>query len=322
MNPLPPIPLVDGVLLFDNSTLNNLVCPRKYELHCLRRRELGTARAGRNFGAALHCGWKARYQLFGNNAVPPEGVELINQAISVHFSENPQPLGDFRTLEHAHKVMAAYNRQYLNEPWRIMQDSDGKPAVESSFMHELGKVSWAGTTYPLWYMGRVDLQIEDNYGEWVFDHKTAFMFGKGFETMMATDPGQMGYCWHFWKQRSRLPRGYVIDAVRIRRPKKEDEYTGVAPVDATDLMRLPYFITEDNLKEWEYNTIKKVQLILYMHADGYFPQFKSQCNAKFGNCDMLSVCDAAEDNRQNILDGDQFVDYEWSPLNRKPAVEE
>jgi len=312
---LPPLPLVDSpdgpVFLCDNSSLEKLVCPRLWQLVNLNRRTLVESRAGRNFGAGLHVGLKERYSLCGHNEVTPDKTKIINSAISEFFRSSPQPVDDFRTLEHCQRVMQAYNEYYRSEPFKILQRPDGKPAVESSFSFPLGKVD----EVMVYYIGRMDMNIEDNTGEWVFDHKTAFMFGDGFRRSLERNAGQIGYCWAHQQIYGRLPRGYVIDAIRIRRPKKGDEYTGAPPIDSSDLQRIPYFIMPDNVEYWKQNTLRKIENIFLMHSVGYFYQNESQCETKYGPCDFYDLCSAPESSWDEILNSTRYEHNDWSPLN-------
>lgn len=96
MNPLPPLPLVDGAFLIDNSSLEHFqLCRRLYELSDIRRYRLVVPAAGRNFGSCLHVGWKERYSLCGNNAPTDAQVAVINDAMSNYMTahlHNPQTL--------------------------------------------------------------------------------------------------------------------------------------------------------------------------------------------------------------------------------------
>lgn len=336
MNPLPPLPFVkakDGSLAFliDNSTLETLVCPRLYELKHLRQRDLVAARAGRNFGACLHVGWKERYLRCGSSAVDAANEPLINEAMAAYLLDKPQPPDDFRTLEHAQRVMSAYNSRYRDEPFKVLPKADGSPAVESSFAFPLGIVRYpamneladyygvkASVPIPINvnYTGRIDLQTHDVEGDWSGpDHKTAFQFGKGFTDKMATDSAQRGYCWAFQQFYGHLPRGYIIDAVRIRRPSKADTYAGVAPIDASDFQRIPFYIFPDDIEEWKQDTLAKVETIFWMHSRGYFQKHTRRCVTEYGRCDMYDVCIAARGTRDEVLSSNLYEPATWSPLN-------
>lgn len=330
----PSLPLVDGCLLLDNSTIEKLRCPRELEYGWLRKRSLASSKAGRNFGSCMHIGWAERYQRVGTLAMPADQVEHQHDAMNKWMQENPQPEGDFRTFDHACTVMAAYNRNYGTEPFRILNSpTNGKPIVERSFMlpfaiywRETQVISeWNGSSdpatiitskgIPIYYIGKIDLGIEDNDGIWSFDHKTAFQFGDQFITQMKEDGGQRGYAWALGQIFNRVPTGYKIDAVRVRRPTKKQEYSGVETVDATDFMRLPFPLAPEALEEWKADTLELIHKILAYHSRAYFPRHRWQCVGKYGPCDFIEVCGSMRQFREHVLNSSLFEESTWSPLN-------
>lgn len=315
MRPLPPFPLVDGHLIIDNSALELLKCPRLFENQWLRRRVLATSRAGRNFGSTVHVGMAVRYRECGSAPCSLEATSNAHLAMQQWLQENPQPLEDFRDFNHACLVLSEYNKHYQEEPFTILKNREGLPIVEASFALPFGKVNG----YPVIYAGKVDLGIEDNNGVWSFDTKTAFMFGEGWEKSMQMDSGQLGYDWAL---RQAVPpgmkvNGYVINGVRIRRPKKGDEYKGVAPVDASDFVRLPFFVSDETIDEWWENTMHSIEVIMHWYERGYFPQRRSQCVGKYGVCDMFDVCSVGPSSREGILyESGTYEENTWSPLKQ------
>lgn len=305
----------------DNSSLNTLVCPRFYELKHICGRELVAARAGRNFGAGLHVGWQRRYSLCGSSAVDAKAEVYINDGMMDYFREKPQPENDFRTLAHAQRIMQVYNERYRNEPFEILKNAKGQPAVESSFAFPIGDVVYPSSerlSIKIIFTGRVDLFTRDNEGEWAGpDHKTTSELGNPFMTTMATDSGQKGYCWAFQQIYGRLPRGYIINAVRIRKPRKMDLYTGEAPIDASDFLRIPHYVFPSELEEWREDVLAKVETIFWMHHRGYFQRHTSRCSEKYGRCDMYDVCISQRESRDTVLASSLFEDYTWSPLNKE-----
>lgn len=363
-----PLPLVDGAFLTDNSGLTQRKCPRKYQYSNINKRSLADAKAGRNFGSAMHAGWAVRYRLRGNQAVDGPTEAAINDAMAAWLAEHPQPPGDFRTLTHAIKMMGVYNMTYQQEPFRIVtapgwepvakdqvvpkgtryrycnlankttyesfapgdfiasKDMDrleiyvhDRPIVERSFALPLGHV-WG---YPIIYIGKVDLMTEDHNGLWSGpDHKTAFQFGKGFHDEMAVDSGQLGYVWATEQITGRRPRGYIIDAVRVRRASrgKASEYmeNQDAPVDASDFMRIPFDVLPETIEEWRTDTLAIIESIFQDYERGFFPRHRWECVSKYGQCDYYDVCHVAKGSRESVLASTLFEDNEWSPLNPVP----
>jgi hypothetical protein len=316
MNPLPQLPLVDGnTFLIDNSGLELLRCSRLFELQFLRKRVKVGANAGANFGSTCHAGWAVRYHRCNNKAVKSEDVPHIQAAMKQWLDSSPQPLEDFRDFNHACRVMEAYNEHYGDEDFEIISNQRGEPVIENSFAYPFGTVKGRQIVYT----GKIDLGVRDRNGIWSFDHKTAFQFGKGWEQQMMMDAGQLGYAWALKQTTGVMPMGYIIDGVRIRRPKREDEYKNTAPCDASDLMRIPVFLTPDNLDEWYEDTVHLIERIFEEYEKGYFPRFRSQCVHKYGACDFYDVCSVSRGNRQAALDSNMFEENKWSPLKEPIA---
>lgn len=247
----------------------------------------------------------------------------MNSAMYEWLQENPQPMGDFRTYEHACKVMEAYNAAYPVEPFEILKNSKGEPFVESSFAFPLGTVYLETPqlvpdkqrVLVLW-SGRIDLAILNSDGEWTFDHKTAFMFGDQWRDDLAQNGGQHGYCWAFQQVFGRKPRGFVINGIRVRKPSRKAEYEQIAPVDNTDFVRIPFEVSQDNIEEWREDVLALISSLFSQHATGFFPRCRKACVSKFGQCDFYSVCSLPRDQREQVLNSTLYADNTWTPLNK------
>jgi len=301
------IPLIDGAFLIDNSTLEHYqACAWFYYATDIRLRVPVANRAGRNFGSTLHAGWRTRYRMCGADAVPEGALPVINQSMQEWLEEHPQPEDDFRNYDHACRIMAAYNEQYGNEPFKIVALA-GKRIIESSFVVPLGTVN----TIPILYCGRIDLGIEDNEGIWSFDHKTAFQFGGSFTDQMEQDGGQRGYTWALRKKLGTSVVGYKINAVRIRRPNKD----GITPVDETDFLRIPKHLSEEDLEDWRSDVLNLIEHIFYCHTHDQWPRSRRSCVGRYGRCDMFDVCTVARGSREAALESNLFTANTWTPLN-------
>lgn len=336
-----PLPLIGGCLFIDNSSLERMVCPREGQYSFIERRITADDKPALNFGGANHLAWSHRYKRCGNKAVTPEVAAEINDILSNHFFTTPNPVEDFRTLSLAQAFQKKYNEVYRDEPFTVMKNTKGELAVEQSFALLLGAWSpfsvmiiteheykigqpdrpWTIEALlshgwiPIIYMGRIDLLLSDNEGEWILDHKTAFMFGQGFADEMAMTAQMPGYCWAFGETFGRLPRGYKVNAVRVRRPTKQ-EYIIDELVRKDDFDRLSYYITQDNIDEWKENTLANIGELFVRHAKGNFPMQRKQCRNKYGQCQFFNVCSLPRNSREMMLQSPNYTDNVWSPLNK------
>lgn len=321
MPPLPELPLVDGHLLLDNSAIEKMKCPRLFEYEHLRRRTLTASKSGRNFGSTLHQGFAVRYQQCLDKAVTPEVSQLVNTAMREWLETHPQPWDDFRNYHLAVRIMEKYNEVYGVEPFKIIRNHKGEPIVEHSFALPFGVVSGI----PVVYIGKIDLAVEDNYGYWAGpDHKSSSiigipLMGKVWEQQMQVDGGQMGYSWALKQVLGFIPNGYIIDAIRVRRPKKGDDFNEnrEGPVDKSDFYRFNVFITEEDLEDWYEDTVHIIETIIFHSRRGYFPRHRWNCTNKFGTCDMYDVCSLRRHGRADALFSNIYEDATWSPLKQE-----
>lgn len=316
MNALPPLSLVDGAFLIDNSSLEHFqACRRFYELADIRHYCVSASRAGRNFGSAMHVGWKRRY-LYGSNRPSSAHFETVLNDMREYFDANPPPTDDFRSFAHAERMMNAYLDFYGNEPFKILTTPSGEPFVERSFAFELGTVQ----NVPIVYTGRIDLALENNDGVWNLDHKTTFQYGSGFDDDMAVNGGQIGYVWATRKVLGTHTNGYIINGVRVRRPSKASKYVDSNGPDASvfneDFKRMPFFVSDDCIEEWRTDVLALITDLFFNHDRGFFPKSRKACVTKYGRCDFYECCSAPIASRQSILDSSLFQINEWSPLNK------
>ena len=330
MNTLAPLPLVDGCLLLDNSSIEKFQCPRKWQHSELDLRSAVAEKAGANFGSTMHRGWEQRYKLVGTGPVAGQNIDTIESAMRDHLAENPQPQGDFRDFNHACKMMRSYLQIYPQENFKIVATREGKPIIEASFMlpfaviwRETGVVStWNGDAsvhaiissdgIPVYYCGKLDLGIEDSNGLWSFDHKTAFQFGDSWLKQMSMDGGQLGYCWALGQTLNRPVAGYIIDGVRVRKPSTSQKFLGEAPIDGTDFCRIPNFVTPEMLDEWKEDVRNIISQIFAMHSREYFPRHRWQCVGKYGVCEFFDVCSTARAQRDIVLQSGLYEENKWS----------
>jgi hypothetical protein len=350
------LPLVNNAFLIDNSGLELLRCPREFYYTFIRRRRLRANKAGMNFGSTMHVGWDVRYSHCGRKACSPEVEQQAIGAMREWLEANPQPMGDFRTLGKAEAVLKEYNRIYQDEPWEILTNpKDGLPLVEKSFMlpfmtikyqvplEGFDQSQWEIGCYiidelaghvtlliQVYYCGKLDLATRDALGIWAGpDHKTAFMFGEGFEKDMQRNPGQRGYVWALWQITGIKPHGYIIDAVRTRKEKRtnifeksfDDASEPGSPTDAKDFKRMPFLVSEDDLQNWVRNTQMKIREVFAFAERNEWPEHENQCVRKYSICDFFDVCTCNTASRESALMGDLYEDNRWSPL-QKPKTKE
>src|SRR6185312_10107642 len=154
---LPSLPLVDGALFIDNSTLEQLqICPRSMQHSRLDQRILAGERHALNFGTAMHGALEYRYKNCGSRAPGCADEELMAGIFKTMFAEHPMPdEDDHRDLNFAIELMQRYNAKYHLEPFNVLVDKNDKPMVELSFALPL----YTHENIPVYFTGRIDLPV-------------------------------------------------------------------------------------------------------------------------------------------------------------------
>ena len=308
MNPLPPLPLIDGHLFIDNSFLDRLCsCPRATEYSYLYKRRAADSASPLNFGGAIHHALAYRYVHCPDLVTPTDETAQL-KLLENWFQEKPNPVEDHRQLDLASMLIRGYNKKYFGEEFSMLTLND-KPAVELPFAAPLyfsdrHKIQ-------IMYCGKIDLVVRADEQLFIVDHKTTSIMGDGFFKYHSVNPQMFGYLWGAETLLKTIFAGFIINGIRVPRPTVKN---GLEVKDA-DFGRLKVYIHEGQLPEWRYNTIFLIEEFLENYQKGFMPQKKSWCVHKYGTCDYFDVCSLPAENRSLMLQSGAFVDDEWSPLN-------
>src|SRR5690349_18956246 len=103
-----PLPLVDGCLFLDNSTIERITtCPTAANFYYIQKKELDSASAPLRYGGIVHEAMRFRYSDQDNF---DEGKQLA--FITEQFNSSPLESEGWRNADAASKLIRAYNRQY------------------------------------------------------------------------------------------------------------------------------------------------------------------------------------------------------------------
>ena len=311
-NTLPSLPNIDGALVVDNSSLDLFqTCPWLYYVTILLRRTPAMPKAALNFGGALHEALRYRYSAIDHLAPGDTTTTSMIEILRTHFAQHPAPANDHRQCELAEHFVSTYNKIYKREPWTIAK-CNNKSIIEQPIMFVLGKLSNGHT---LIYTGRIDLAVRDSEGLWVLDHKTTFEFGLGFEDDMRITPQMRGYAVGLMKILKEQPVGYIINAIRVRKPRVMDLFDPASGVRVDDFKRQIEHFSYHELQEWQDNTLNLVEELIWHHARGVFPLHRKSCVGKYGKCQLYDVCLIKRDQREGFLMSNVFETNDWTPLN-------
>lgn len=326
---LPPLPLVDGRLLIDNSFIEALTtCPRKLQYDRLLKRRPTLEKPSLTFGTAIHLALEWRYKNCKNEPMTVlDEQTLIEEVLTPFFTNNPQPDGDHRTLQFAIEIVKHYNQRYMVEPFKLVTDKDQKVMTELSFCLPLFEFDpeqlfnnskdfkvLANNKIPIYYVGRIDLPVIWDEQVIIVDHKTSGMLGNFYFDGQKVAPQYEGYCWGF-EQLTGLPvSGFCINAIRTKdMPAK--------PRSSWDMwwdegfQRHKEYLRPGQLDEWKKNTIKLIEEFFWHYQNDFMPQKKKACTL-YGKCAYYDVCYLPEPNREQVLNSDQFEENNWTPLKK------
>lgn len=333
-------PMIRGVasvpsLCLDGSGLRDFhMCPRRAFYKLILRRASAVEDHALVFGKVMHIGWDWRYRVCGSRGITEAEEEQQMAVIDAAYARLEPPcdaedgplagvldeMDEKRAYLHpgrAKDVMRLYNAHYGAEPFKVV-------ATERHFEMRLGYVNVMRTEkgvypplyqrLPLVWEGRYDMVVETPEGEWVVDHKTTSKWGGAFES----DPWRewrvhsscLGYCWHRWRETSRLPLGYVIRVAVVRPPLQR--VTAKSP-PRNQFEEHSFPVKEAQLIEWERNVLSTVRGWVRYAEDEWWPMHdKAGYNCKF--CEFQQVCAAPDEpSRAVLLDSSSYKVNDWHP---------
>lgn len=319
---LPPLPLVDGALFIDNSFLEALTtCPRKLQYDRLLKRRPIAEKSALSFGSAIHLALEHRYKNLKNSS--PTILDEQDQAelLQKYFASNIMPEEDHRQLNFAVELVKRYNAKYQVEPFNLLTDKDGKVMVELSFALPLFEYTLEERTdighyhqkqVPIYYTGRIDLPVLWDGQIIIIDHKTASMLGDYYFDSQRISPQYEGYSWAFEQLTGQKVSGFCINAIRTKaqpvKPRSSwDEWWNEC------FARHKEYLKPGQLEEWKKNTIALINEFFFHYQNDFMPQKKKACTM-YGKCQYYDVCYLPEENRNVVLQSDQFTTNDWSPL--------
>jgi len=325
-----PLPLNDGCLFVDNSMLELLTtCSRALQYNRLELRVAAAEKPSANFGSAIHKALEYRYKNYCNKRADEELLSQQAKLLTQFFTDRPQPIEDFRTLNWAIEVVRRYNNRYNIEPFNLLVNDKQEVMTEVSFALPFYEHIGFEKKIPVIYCGRIDLPVLWDNQLFIVDHKTTSILGPGFFDRMRMSAQQKGYSWAFQELTGRKAVGYVINAIRVKEPPqyvvdgkpRSSKTTTVEQWWDESLQRERFFLQDSELYEWRSNTIELIERFLWHHARGYMPMETAWCTV-FGRCPYYDVCTLPAADRGVMLSSGLFTQNTWTPLKQPTQVKQ
>ena len=326
------------LLILDNTSLEKWKrCAVAAKNYLVLRREGHVKTNALVFGGALHEGLdKFHRHLCAEPAYTGTeqllGPESQDSAIRSYFDNHPHDTDDYRTVDRALQIMAAYRRRAALPDYalEILSDEEG-PLIERPFELPLGQIHVGqhipslnldvDTVHVAW-SGKIDLVCRIFGTNYILDHKTSSISGDTFIQSFQIASQTMGYTWasrQLWPQHGVL--NFCLNAIYFKKPNvgctdrtAKGVRGGPPPLD---FARHFFNYTEPRLLEWQNDTLSHIEDFLHCLVRDYFPSNDKQCFDKYGECPYHVACvEANPVLRATFLKSPAFRDVTWNPVDK------
>lgn len=313
----------DYVLQIDNTSLETFnTCPRSAYYRLVRGRVTPTS-AALQYGSAIHAGLERWYSTVDSDFSDQQREVMMLEDAVADFGDFDSGFNEWRTPDRACDTLQKYIRHYGEEDFDILDDH-----VETPFSLPLGVVPFDGFVKAeyidkpigatpeglvhvdgihVYWTGKIDLCVKRQGAHWIVDHKTTSMLGPTFWEHFHLSNQTIGYVWAANQMFGERFAGLGVNCIASRKPTK----TGTP----TEFHRQYFPYRDDQVEEWETNTMHLVADFLANLRRDYFPMTTAWCMGKYGKCKYHDVCTLPLAQRDSLLYSDIYSDNTWTPLN-------
>lgn len=304
-----PLPLIDGCLYIDNSSMELFTtCPRQAYYYIIRKLELNRDRIALQFGEAFHTVLERLYKRYGTAyRSEADNADILSHASSLSLNT---PEDDYRTIPYLVSAVSKYLTQYPAEPFEIVRLPDGSPAVELPFAYPLGVIDSPvyGRITIIW-VGKIDLLYRSRGRLGVMDHKTTSIMGSQYFAEFEIAHQMYGYSAAAEYILGEQCGEITINGLGCRKPTR----TGVPHEFSRHIIP----VDRDLANEWHDDCLCIVRDFIQHAEQGYFPKHTKWCIGKYGPCQYRGVCTLPPASREVALGTSEFKPVTWNPLQPK-----
>lgn len=350
---LPPLPLINGCLHIDNSTLELFTeCWAKGRWNKLHNKIRSGGNAPLDFGSAIHLVLDHRYSTCKDKPVSSEVFQQQTDILTQFFAEHPVDEFEHRNLNHAIEITKRYNLKYQVEPFNVLLGECSKCKGTGIFLWEgqvymkpgmcdkckgtgkavLAEVAFAIPLYtatcknqliPIIFCGKIDLPVSWNGKIVIMDDKTdSLFFGpqKAIDEQMVSNQ-PLGYAFAFEKTTGCTVEGFAINIIPTKEPPARPRDGIDAWWNSQFIRDLKFLATTPNWRQdWLDSTISQIDSFLWHYEREQFPmtgKFLRACT-KYGGCPYLDICNSvSEEKKIELLETDLYKTNTWSPLKQQ-----
>lgn len=210
------------------------------------------------------------------------------------------PSSDKRSLATGAWTLEHYFRTYINDPYVILRDSEGKPYVEKILECEV----YSEEKLRIILFGTVDciLRNEENGTVLVTDHKTSSVVGEQFYARLKPNHQYTGYLLLAQRVLKLETHGFLVNCIQVK------------PRPVTSRGQPPHFPrqvttrSEEDITEFISTLTYYVKQFLHLRSLGEheenFPLSQVGACSSYNGCQFLKVCGAPHSLRENILEAE------------------
>ena len=336
MTPLPPLPIVDGVLRIDNSAMSNILrCPRYGWNSFVLKRVPARESDDLIFGKAIHAAQEWRYKTCGSREMTSEEKAAQEQVLEKAFEGIEIDETNWQNLGRAKESIAYWNEHFKSEPFDVLE-------TERPVERHLGAITalkWCNSCKRIlrsWevigeeeerkycaesaqqilvdFQGRLDAIVRYERKPLVHDYKK--MKWKDDErdaVRWQSSPQFRAYCWLASSLGYGEVRDYWIDSIVARKPLSRETKNSLP---RNEFSREQYSITDSDIEEWKRDTLKHIETFLRYCADAPPPMNLNACSwpTKCAYWDCCSL--KTEEQRSAWLNSGAYRDNLWSPMKK------
>lgn len=289
-------------------------CKRKYYWQHVQGLQTNYGSSAIRFGVCWHGMMEGYYDYIIKNG-------WANKEFAIHAAiqkgkekwdaetEKKTFLPDYRTFDACCKAFLHYISYYADDENCIKIIS-----TESSFRCGIYPTSAKEESLlkdisdGLFFTGRIDLQLEMNYSNWILDFKTTSQ-NLSMQGSRLNKSGQlMGYSFAGKEALDFKAEGCIVSLAYVSayKSKKTGEYGEVT----TDFGRIPQIYSDKDLEDWKQSFIDTAWNIQKCEKEFWWPVNFDSCY-QYGPCAYTRLCD--QNNFPIVVQEGYHVDY-WDVL--------
>jgi len=284
-------------------------CFRKYYYTYIEEWQSKRVELPLSWGRLYHLGQETRNREQLNGAEPDAALRT---AIRTVLEASGTREGGWKPYEgdkvrNAFSLVRAlvwYVEAHKNDPIKTYCFPDGTPAVELAFRLALPLATPDGDSYL--YCGVIDDRCTDGSADYVRDYKsTTSNMDDRYFSQFSPDNQMSGYAASANVLFDTSISGVFLDVVQLG-------------VSFCRFNRRPIPRTEEQLQEWQRDTMHWIKLAEVCAETGVWPMNEKSCHHftrsdGTGGCPFLPACSRSPSIRQEILEAD-YVKVERNPL--------